>query len=336
MDSLSKYGIILIGHGSRRESYNRDLENFGKYISEKLNYEVFLTYNEYSEPNWRSKLKELISEGYSKIIIGLAFLGRGNHIYKDIMGELGITEIGKWVKVNYEGKEVEIFMTEPLANSPLVNLALFLRVLKAFQKSLVSEEYVEYPQDIEENSISIISTFLSDIKDEYIKRILTKVIFASGNPNLKDYVYISNDAIKAAVEALKGGSEILTDVKMVASGIRWDKVSCYIDHEEVKKIAKDLGKTRAAIGIRYGINNGGKIIVIGNSPTALIESIRLIREGKEIPLIIATPPGFTNAKEAKEELIKLKVPSIVVRGTYGGSGIAVAIINELITISREL
>ncbi len=51
-------------------------------------------------------------------------------------------------------------------------------------------------------------------------------------------------------------------------------------------------------------------------------------------MVIATPPGFTNAADAKEELIKIGIPSIVVRGgTYGGgSNVAVAIFNELISM----
>lgn len=52
-------------------------------------------------------------------------------------------------------------------------------------------------------------------------------------------------------------------------------------------------------------------------------------------MVIATPPGgFTNAVNAKEELIRMRVPSVVVRGTYGGSNVAVAVFNELLSIVR--
>ena len=121
---------------------------------------------------------------------------------------------------------------------------------------------------------------------------------------------------------------------MVAVGIRWRKVVCKIDAPEVIEASKILKKTRAAIGIRESVGDGGKIVVIGNSPTALVEVIKIIKEGKDIPLVIATPPGFTNAIEAKEELVRNGIPSIVIRGSYGGSGIAVAIINELINMIR--
>jgi precorrin-8X/cobalt-precorrin-8 methylmutase len=333
MDDLSKYGIILIGHGSRKETYNQDLEVISKYISRKLNAKVELAYNEYSSPNWRDVIKEFINEGYSNIIIGLAFLGRGNHVYNDIMGEMGVKKIGEWEKTFFNGKEASLYLTEPVGPSVLIGLALYLRILRAL--NVKDRMYIDNPNEIEENSISIISKYLEDVEDEKVRRIIAKVIFASGNPELRHYVYVSEDAVEAGKEALNAESEILADVKMVASGIRWSKVSCYIDNEDVRRMAKSTNKTRAAMGIRYGAGEGGKIIVIGNSPTALIEAIRLIKEGKDFPLIISTPPGFTNATEAKEELIKLGIPSIVLRGTYGGSGIATAVTNELISISSE-
>lgn len=77
------------------------------------------------------------------------------------------------------------------------------------------------------------------------------------------------------------------------------------------------------------------MVVVGNSPTALVEVIRLVREGVEVPFVVATPPGFTNAVEAKEALVRSGIPSIVVMGTYGGSGVAVAITNELIRLAGE-
>jgi len=61
----------------------------------------------------------------------------------------------------------------------------------------------------------------------------------------------------------------------------------------------------------------------------------LVKQGVDIPFIVATPPGFTNAKESKEALIESKIPSVVLTGTYGGSGIAVAIINEIIKMAME-
>ena len=52
-------------------------------------------------------------------------------------------------------------------------------------------------------------------------------------------------------------------------------------------------------------------------------------------LVIGCPVGFVNAAESKEALRKLNVPSISTEGTRGGSPVAVAAINEIITMFAE-
>jgi precorrin-8X/cobalt-precorrin-8 methylmutase len=49
---------------------------------------------------------------------------------------------------------------------------------------------------------------------------------------------------------------------------------------------------------------------------------------------VAAPVGFTNSAQVKEEFLKCRVPSVVVRGTYGGSGVAAALFNELVKIAH--
>ncbi|AAK42464.1 PRK05782 family protein [Saccharolobus solfataricus] len=331
MDRQSNTAVILIGHGSRRETYNSDIENMINYLKEKISSPIYLTYNEFAKPDWRSLLNNVVREGYRRIVIGLVFLGRGNHVFRDIMGELGIQRLNSWVVSKISGKEVELYVTEPLSSSPLIGLALYYRLARALN-ALPTLEYTEDPYEIEESSMNLILSNL-DVKDEREKRIIGKAIFASGNPELARYLKLTN--LDAGIEAIKAGSEIVADVKMVSVGIRWRKVTCMIDNERTKELSKELGITRAAAAMRLSIGQGGKVVVIGNAPTALMETIKLVKEGIDIPFIVATPPGFTNAKESKEALIETKIPSVVLTGTYGGSGIAVAIINEIIKMAME-
>jgi len=93
--------------------------------------------------------------------------------------------------------------------------------------------------------------------------------------------------------------------------------------------AKATALTRAQLGMR-GPSLGPRVPVVGNAPTALVEVMRAVRRGEEVPFVIASPPGFTNAVEVKEELISSKVPAVVVRGSYGGSNLAVAAFNEIV------
>ena len=329
---MSKSAVILITHGSRRNTFVEDMQAIARYIEEKLSVPVFLSHNEYTEPNWRNLVASLIDEGYTNFVFALTFLGRGNHVARDIMGELNAKEFYKWERTTYKGKEIYVYFTRPLADSQLVKLALFYRVKTAFPQERIN--YVEDPEEIEERSMILIREKVREFGYEGEKlELISRAVYASGNLELAKYVYISDDAIESGIEALKAGTPILTDVKMVMAGIRWSKVENYLDSSA--ELAKKLGITRTAAAIRIGLKEP-KIVVIGNSPTALAEAVRMNKEFKvEIPLIVASPPGFTNAIEVKEELIKSGIPCIVVRGTYGGSSIAVSIINELIRRVRE-
>lgn len=332
MDRLSNAAILLIGHGSRRETYNEDIENLISYIEKRVNLPVYLTYNEFAKPDWRELLRNIVNEGFERIVIGLVFLGRGNHVFRDIMEFIKVNKLNNWIKTNIYGKEVYIYVTEPLASSPLVTLSLYYRLARALNLFPDITNVVEDPLEIEENSMNMILSNI-DIKDEKERRIVAKAIFASGNPEIAKFIRINN--LDAGIEAIRAESEIVTDVKMVAAGIRWKKIKCMIDDDIVKDLSKKLGITRAAASMRTALKEGGKVVVIGNAPTALIETLKMVKEGIDIPFIVASPPGFTNAKDSKEALVKSGIPSVVVTGTYGGSGIAVAIINEIIRLALE-
>ncbi|HSH25659.1 MAG TPA: precorrin-8X methylmutase, partial [Massilibacterium sp.] len=81
----------------------------------------------------------------------------------------------------------------------------------------------------------------------------------------------------------------------------------------------------------------GGIYVIGNAPTALLELIRLVKEGIAKPsLIIGVPVGFVSAAESKEELAKLtEIPFITNVGRKGGSPVAVASLNALSLLATK-
>ena len=73
--------------------------------------------------------------------------------------------------------------------------------------------------------------------------------------------------------------------------------------------------------------NGG-IIVIGNAPTALYETLDMIKEGVTKPaLIVGIPVGFVSAPESKNELTRMEVPftNIGRKGGICGSSIVNAI-----------
>ncbi|MDO5846515.1 MAG: precorrin-8X methylmutase, partial [Methanocorpusculum sp.] len=101
-------------------------------------------------------------------------------------------------------------------------------------------------------------------------------------------------------------------------------------------IAKELGITRSSAGFRALKDRlAGSIIVIGNAPSALLTVCSFIDEGVVPALVIGTPVGFVNAAESKEVLRTKAVPSVSNFGTRGGTPVAVASLNEIITMYSE-
>src|SRR6266851_2966019 len=81
----------------------------------------------------------------------------------------------------------------------------------------------------------------------------------------------------------------------------------------------------------------GAIVAIGNAPTALLETARLVKEAGARPaLVIGVPVGFVSAAESKEAALRMPTPYIVARGRKGGSTIAVAVIHALLLLSTEV
>jgi len=160
----------------------------------------------------------------------------------------------------------------------------------------------------------------------------------------KNKLIFQKNAIQSAMNALKKGCSIVVDVNGVIGLLNkqnpkdfGNKIICKISDPEIMKIAKLEGKTRSQISMRKSKEDiDGGIIAIGNAPTALLEVIKMVKEGIIKPaLIIGIPVGFICAVESKEELTKLKdIPFITNLGRKGGSSSAAAIINAIFKIIR--
>lgn len=175
-----------------------------------------------------------------------------------------------------------------------------------------------------------------DSREGIIKR---RVVMATGDPDFAELLMFCRDPVETGVTAIHGGSNIYVDVNMARVGISRDirrfggQVFCELpDHDALL----DQGFTRASAGLlkaRNGLN--GSIAVIGNAPSAALTLKEMVDDGCRPALIVATPVGFVNAARSKELIRKLPVPSITTVGTKGGTPVAVAIANGLISMAVQ-
>ena len=150
---------------------------------------------------------------------------------------------------------------------------------------------------------------------------------------------VSENAVEKAIQAIKDGACIVTDTQMAKAGINkralaryGGEVYCFMSDEDVAKIAKENGSTRATASMDKAAGLDKKLIfAIGNAPTALVRLYELIENGKLSPeLIIGVPVGFVNVVQSKELIMHADVPYIVAKGRKGGSNIAACIVNALL------
>jgi len=204
-------------------------------------------------------------------------------------------------------------------------------------------DFIKEPMTIENRSMELIAPHLAELHlDERATKLYSRLIHASGDVGYAPITRVHPEAIDRAIEALKAGAHIYTDVEMVRTGINKKKlasfggeVHCLVADPDVAVQAKELGITRSMVAMRkFGKALDGSIVAIGNAPTALFEVLRLVREeGIRPACIVGIPVGFVGAAESKAELAENGiVPYITVEGTKGGSPIAAAAINALMYI----
>ena len=202
-------------------------------------------------------------------------------------------------------------------------------------------------QSIEDESMEIIEHEVgSHPYNDMEWPIVRRVIHATADFDFagKNKIIFHKDAITSGISALKNNCNIIVDVNGVIGGLNkqnpkdfGNNIICNISDSGLAERAKQENKTRAQMSMRVAaLEMDGGIVVIGNAPTALLEVIKMIREGITKPaLVIGIPVGFVSAAESKEELQTIDVPFITNVGRKGGSSCAASIVNALFKLLRE-
>ncbi len=193
-------------------------------------------------------------------------------------------------------------------------------------------------------SIRFIKSNLNENNFNYLEnKVLERLVHTSGDFNIQKLLEFSEGACEQAVRSLKEGAPILTDTDMAAAAI--ESMAKNTNGNKVvsaKKWFNDqdfLGLTKTAYGIEKGwielsaknLGSQSPIIVIGSSPTALVNLLEILKTSKQIPsLIIGMPVGFIGVRQSKNKLLNTTYPKIIVHSTRGGAAMAAAAVNALL------
>lgn len=347
---MDNVGLVLVGHGSELVQYRENLEKLAEILRAKSKFKVVeISFMIKNKPTITEAIDMAAKKGARKVVLIPVFLAPGVHTEKDIPEILGLKKGEHRLKTG----ELEIIYGEPIGPDKRLAEIIEEKALNALKQghetSLPSEfGSITASDTLFKASISKIRQMINDILEGVPKehaRIIERVVHATADPEFAKLLVIHERAVEAGVNAIKAGAKVVTDVKMVKAGISEAKlrrfggnVVNYVDDARAVKLAFENSITRGAAAMRLAIDEGmeNAVVVIGNSPTATFELVNAVKGGKAKPaLIIATPVGFMGAAESKEEVLKLSTPFITVRGPKGGSPIAVAIFNALLSIAEK-
>jgi len=178
--------------------------------------------------------------------------------------------------------------------------------------------------------------------------VILRCIHASADFDYAANLRFTPDAVRRAKEALRRGTDLVTDTNMALAGISRPGLQklgasayCYMAEDFIAERAKAQETTRAAAAMDWAAeHNPSAVFAVGNAPTALLRIAEQIREGLRPALVIAVPVGFVNVVESKERIFSVceeaDIPCIAAMGRKGGSSIAAAICNALIYSAADL
>lgn len=330
MSMAGKKAVMLLGHGSKAPEANETLRRIAKALQDRGGYGcVQSAFLQMEMPDFQAAADILVSKGFRDILVMPYFLYMGLHVTQDLPAEI------EEAKKRHPGLEVSV--TDNLGfHEKLVDITME-RINEVCPAERGKAVPCQHP--IEKESFRIIGTELDEAAlDPAELPIIKRVIHSTADFEYKDILAFSPGAIESGIAAIMAGNVIITDVKMIEAGIAkarlapfGGKVRCFSADRDVAEAALSGSMTKTAASMRKAAPfMDGSVLAIGNAPTALMELIKIVREGGPRPaLVIGVPVGFVGAVEAKEELQESGLPYILTRGRKGGSTVAVAIVNAL-------
>lgn len=118
---MSRYGMLLVGHGSKLP-YNKELIlETGRMIQERSDaFSVRCGFMSMNEPSVTEQLEAFRHEPIDALVVVPLFLARGVHIEKDIPALLGLAEGQKTGTFGNNGSSIPLVYADPIGVDPLL------------------------------------------------------------------------------------------------------------------------------------------------------------------------------------------------------------------------
>ena len=240
-----------------------------------------------------------------------------------------------FVNIHSNGATTSIHSGVRLRSPEMLRSRIFELIYAEIANEIASNSEEYEGQKIEEKSLAIVDSLIPTDICGPIRHIVIKAVHASGDFSIAPLIRYSESFFESMLKKIIDGCSIICDSEMVRAGIysrsvlERNSVVCYLNDARSREIANNERVTRSVAGIRIAMQeHRNSVIVIGNSPTALQEAMRIIEVNGwyDIP-IVGIPVGFVNGSRVKDKLTSSRIEHITVVGHRGGSPIAASIVN---------
>lgn len=113
-------GILIIGHGSKLEHNKNIMKIQADRLREKGYKNVYIGFNEISEPSIEEALETMIGDGVNTIYAMPLFIASGVHLTEDISGKLNLPADCHDAKVELFGKKVHVKYGKAVGDDPRI------------------------------------------------------------------------------------------------------------------------------------------------------------------------------------------------------------------------
>ena len=204
---------------------NNTLHEVAKSVKEKGSYDIVQpAFLQFEHPDFSEAVDLLVKQGAEKIIVHPYFLYMGSHVTKDLPFEID-TAAKKY-------PNLEFFLAPHLGyHEKLVDVAIerIEQIMGRLKPCPTHHSPNQHP--IEAESFKIIGGQLDESRFDVMELpIVKRLVHTTADFEYAELVRFGNNAIKAGIDAISRGADIITDVRMVEVGINRERFSKFGGH----------------------------------------------------------------------------------------------------------
>jgi precorrin isomerase len=304
--------VVILGHGTRRKAASQGFFAFVDRIGRRMwPVRVVPACFSCGQPTLREQAEQLIAKNISRIIIFPYFLLSGKHI---------ADELPDVVQELREGFPcIRFDLLETMEDEPLLEAIVVTR-LQGDIRAMGRDAGGDMQND------EIVASHFATL----------------GNP-ASHYPFFRAMALATGDLALAAEVRICGRVELAYAGSKPSALPLLCDSTPLTAGVEAMGRKAACIPeasqskVFLEKNLSGAVVALGTNSVILVQILDLVQEGLTPPgLLIALPPGFTDAPLAKARLAGHDdIVYISNAGTGGGISCALAMIQALESLTSK-